>query len=74
MNEDKMIRVWEFYEAPKELQELSPHGGDEDWLAVLPAVYKDRCDPDWINERFGCCRISGHELPDGRQVRIGAHA
>lgn len=30
------ILVWPFYEAPEELQALSQHEGDEDWLAKVP--------------------------------------
>lgn len=30
------ILVWRFHEAPNELQALSGHGGDEDWLLVFP--------------------------------------
>ena len=69
------IMVWKFSEAPLELRKLSSHGGDEDWLAILPASMKD----DWIpwmesGSSFGCCDVSEHVLEDGRVVRIGAHA
>jgi hypothetical protein len=69
------IVVWEFRKAPQEYRDLSPYGGDEDWLAVLPADYKDYT-PGWIysGSGFGCCDVSTHELPDGRIVCIGAHA
>jgi hypothetical protein len=69
------ILVWAFYDAPEELRALSPHGGDEDWLAVLPAKYKDSV-PLWMESGslFGCCEVSEHELPDGRILCIGAHA
>jgi len=30
------IRVWAWKDAPEELKALSQHGGDEDWLALLP--------------------------------------
>lgn len=68
------ILVWEFYRAPQEYRDLSPHGGDEDWVALLPAEWKDNT-PSWIEMgSFGCCDVSQHELPDGRVVCIGAHA
>lgn len=68
------IQVWPFDEAPQWLQDLSPHGGDEDWVALVPA----RMAGDyiaWLREGtpFGCCDVLGHTLPDGRVVYIGAH-
>jgi hypothetical protein len=78
------IQVWPFGEAPPELQALSPHGGDEDWLAVLPASYDPGVNvapdnislPLWMDDGspFGCCSVSRHRLADGRLVAIGAHA
>jgi hypothetical protein len=35
------ISIWRFHEAPEELRALSPHGGDEDWLAELPPTFAD---------------------------------
>lgn len=69
------ILVWRWDDAPGELRTLSDHGGDEDWLALIPAALAD----EWIGwmesgGSFGCCRVSEHDLPDGRRVRIGAHA
>ena len=68
------ILVWQFRDAPKELQLLSTHGGDEDWLAVVPPHLSEAYIP-WLEYGpFGCCDITRHELPDGRVVYIGAHA
>lgn len=69
------IRVWPFYDAPEEYQKLTPHGGDEDWLAVIPASYKGPR-PMWMDDgtAFGCCDVSEHALPDGSRVFIGAHS
>lgn len=65
------IVVWRFYDAPEEFKRLSGHGGDEDWLALLP----DDDVPMWMEGGdFGCCDVSEHRLPDGRLVVIGAHA
>ena len=74
-NETNHVKVWAFSDAPEELQQLSPHGGDEDWLALIPAELKGYCFW-WMDSGtpFGLCQTSVHELPDGRQVRIGAHA
>ena len=68
------IKVWEFYDAPKKLQELSGHGGDEDWIAFVPEKYKDMYIP-WLESgsSFGCCAVSEHKVLNGK-VYIGAHA
>lgn len=34
------ITVWAWDDAPEDLRALSPHGGDEDWIVVLP--------PGWL--------------------------
>ena len=67
------ILVWRFHEAPGELQALSCHGGDEDWIAIVP---KGAEPPAWAESgsAFGCCSVSEHEYEDGRTVFIGAHA
>jgi hypothetical protein len=71
----KAILVWEFYDAPEEYRSLSPHGGGEDWLAVVPKHYEGYR-PVWLasGSSFGCCDVSEHILADGRRVYIGAHA
>lgn len=65
--------IWRFQEAPGELRQLSNHGGDEDWVALLPVGMEQ---PSWMESgsNFGCCSVSSHELEDGRTVYIGAHA
>lgn len=69
------IMVWRFEEAPQELQALSPHGGDEDWLAIVPKFMADAWIP-WLDSgsSFGVCDVSQHELEDGSIVFIGAHS
>lgn len=70
------IRVWRWEDAPEELKALSCHGGDEDWIALIPPLLKDEY-IGWVeSDAFGCCRVSTHthpELPE-YTVRIGAHA
>jgi hypothetical protein len=70
------IRVYSFREAPNDLRALSPHGGDEDWLAVVPPDYSKRHYISWLQpgSPFGVCNVSEHELIDGTFVYIGAHA
>ncbi|GIV03697.1 MAG: hypothetical protein KatS3mg015_2527 [Fimbriimonadales bacterium] len=55
------------------LQRLSQHGGDEDWLAVVPPPWDA---PAWMDTgtSFGVCRVGERELPGGYVVVIGAHA
>lgn len=72
--EDKMIRVWRFYEAPEELQNLSRNGGDEDWLALVPASMERGYIP-WLQQGpFGVCDVAEYSLPDGSVVYIGCHS
>ena len=69
----RAILVWEWWEAPGELRALSLHGGDEDYVALVP---ENMNQPSWMESgtSFGCCSVSEHQLPDGRWVYIGAHA
>lgn len=70
------IIVHAYYDAPDELRGLSPHAGDEDWLAELPPDFDGP--PLWMDEGtpFGCCDVSWHDHPSrpGWHVAIGAHA
>jgi hypothetical protein len=71
------IRIWSWEDAPEELRELSTHGGDEDWVALLPPKHAGKwigLDARWWP--FGCCSVSTHTHPElpGYEVRIGAHA
>jgi hypothetical protein len=76
MSEKEPIVIWSFCDAPNELKELSPHGGDEDWIAVIPPSYSG-CYISWLEcVHFGCCDISEHDHPlkPGYEVKIAAHA
>ena len=69
----QIIFIWDFSSAPVELQALSPHGGDEDHLALIPPWFEGKM--HWADSReFGCCDTSEHFLPNGWRVLIGAHA
>jgi len=68
------IMVWRFATAPEWMKKLSEHGGDEDWVALVPdSLGKDM--PSWAQTgtEFGCCEVSAHKV-DGATVLIGAHA
>ena len=67
------ILVWPFKDAPLEYKVLSMHGGDEDWLALVPVELTGHYVPWLDNCGFGN-DVSVHPLPDGRTVYIGAHA
>ncbi len=69
-----MIRVWPFYDAPAHLRTLSEHGGDEDWLAVVPPSLTNYYIPWLETGSFGYCEVSVHPQEDGSVVYIGAHA
>jgi hypothetical protein len=71
----RAITVWRFEDAPPEFRGLSGHGGDEDWLALVPAALADDY-IGWLDSgsAFGRCDTSEHKLPDGSVVYIGAHA
>lgn len=73
--DEKFVRVWAWADAPQEFRDLSRHGGDEDWIAFVPAGLASGYF-GWMEDGspFGCCSVSIHELPGGAQVRIGAHA
>ncbi len=71
---DKCILVWSFYDAPEKYQALSNHGGDEDWVALVPKGYTHYI--PWLDNArsgFGVCYTSVHDTEDGT-VFIGAHA
>ena len=71
MNDNKMIKVWAFYDAPEEYQKLSTNGGDEDWVALVP---KGMDRPDWVgSEAFGCCDVAAYPI-EGGTIHIGCHA
>jgi hypothetical protein len=72
--DEKMIKVWSFYDAPQKYRDLSGHGGDEDWLAFVPECMKENY-IGWMEEGtpFGRFNVEEH-IVKGGVVRIGAHA
>ena len=70
------ILVYRFHEAPATLQALSPNGGDEDWLAILPPSIGDTS-IGWCEQpAFGCSGVEEYPHPTkrGYRIRIGSHA
>jgi hypothetical protein len=69
---DSAVRIWKWREAPGELRALSTHGGDEDWVCLVPKEMVGDYLP--FVDALGVCRVSEHTFMDGRKVFIGAHA
>jgi len=70
----KAIMVWRFHDAPEQFRKLSTHGGDEDWLALVPKELAGQY-IHWLEEpAFGCCEVTEYKLEGGCIVRIGAHS
>lgn len=72
---ENSIVVWHYSEAPNKFQELSTNGGDEDWIAFVPASYNGVC-PNWLEEEncgFGRNSIDSHPIANGT-IYIGSHA
>lgn len=69
------IRIWRYHDAPQVLQDLSDHGGDEDWLALVPKEIYDAVGwLGWLENGIGVSSTSRHELLNGDIVFIGANA
>lgn len=70
------IKVWPFHDAPDELRSINNHGGDEDWLALVPPNIGHQ----WIGwmesgTPFGYSCVSEEEHPTkkGYYVVVGSH-
>jgi hypothetical protein len=71
--EKRPIQVWRWEDAPDYLKAFSQHGGDEDWVALVPA--EDDFEIPWLESPlFGGCDVSRVEMENGDIVFIGAHA
>lgn len=69
------ICVWNFADAPAAYQALSHNGGDEDWLAFIPAGFPGGV-PHWMGDSAdrGWCNITETFDVEGGRVVIGSHA
>lgn len=75
------ITLWPFCEAPLQYRQLSSHGGDEDWIMVVPdnlltvpcghSIVANKIEP--LKRAIGICDTSEHRV-DGATVFIGAHS
>lgn len=66
-----MIRLWPFDNAPQKYRDLSPHGGDEDWIMFVPDEL--RFDTYRLESAIGIFDTSEHKI-DGATIFIGAHS
>lgn len=68
--DQNVIYLWRFHDAPKELQALSPNGGDEVWLALAPVHRKEEV-MNLLGRQYDTDCMDYH---DGFIVAISAHA
>jgi len=74
-NIPKPIKVWVFDQAPKNLQNISTNGGDEDWVVLVPASFaKETTWISWIEGTDSCNEPKKYDLENGDIVYIGSHA
>lgn len=76
MRDANAITVWRFEDAPADLRELSTHGGDEDWIALVPKAYTRRYMLFWLDRISTTLdpQIVEHPSLAEYEVWIGAHA
>lgn len=66
------ILVWHWNDAPGKLRSHSTHGGDEDWVALIPVGMEV---PFWMESgSFSISSSDEIKLEDGRILIITAHA
>ena len=68
------IMVWPFYEAPEIYRSLSEHGGDEDYIAVIPSGLNIDSYVRWLEAPYFANDVQIVHLNNGDVVYIGAHA
>lgn len=71
---ERFIRLWRFEDAPVEYRALSTCGGDEDWVALIPAELRDGM--PWEDDVYtsGLGWRHRYELDTGELVLIFAHS
>jgi hypothetical protein len=70
------IKIWAFQDGPEHLRNMSEHGGDEDWIALVPSNYRE-VEYTKLNlldrfVRWGVDAVEVHTTPEG-DVYISAH-
>lgn len=65
--------VWPFEAAPRDMQERSQNGGDEDWITIGPVGGRlDVFGASWL-DGTGCCDVAEYEH-EGWKMWIGCHS
>lgn len=68
-----IVEIWYFDDAPQEWQDLSPHGGDEDYIVIM----RDESNSIYYLLESGSFMGDDHwtrHEHDGLIIWIGAHA
>lgn len=66
------LAMWRFEQAPPLLAALSQHGGDEDWVVLIPPDFGEL--PFWMSEGTSfASSVDIYDLPEGWQLLISAH-
>ena len=72
INQEKVIIIWEFDNAPIEYQQLSENGGDEDWIALVIGYGNET--PLAVEKiSSGLFSVDRYSVDEGT-IYIGAHA
>lgn len=76
-NDFNAVLCWDFHKAPQCFRDLSDHGGDEDFLVIVPPKVKDTYLHSRLHDNLMCASPSTHpvETSFGEfNVLIFAHA
>lgn len=68
------MQVWDWNKAPDTLRALSPHGGDEDWIAEVPDYMENGAALAQLLSRSDNVSEHDHPYKPGWKVYIAAHA
>lgn len=66
----KAITICNFQDAPKEWRELSPFGGDEDWIIIADGDDETEHEAEYLAARVAVTDRVRRKLPDGRLAFI----
>jgi hypothetical protein len=72
VTQERVVKVWDFRDAPIEYQRLSENGGDEDWVALIPIEYGSI--PYFIEQMSSGLFSVDQYAVDVGIIYIGAHA
>lgn len=69
VNAHNFCKLWAFYDAPIEYQDLSQHGGDEDWVIFAPTGFE----AGYLVDQLTVCDYQEYPIYGGI-LYITAHA